>query len=180
VAERHRCPNIDMRPVPLNQRGRDFDPQPARRIDADGLIAAGLARFAIGSHKHPRRIPTCPPLRLRHTHLDEMGAVTPQPFASHRDRGPARIQRLPRDGQSLTQDRQAPGFPKPLTSRPVTTPPRPASTRGDGFLLTGEQRTPLLQHRDRRPQIPDMGGQRTHAQLVLILHGPGERPSPPR
>jgi ABC-type oligopeptide transport system ATPase subunit len=41
------------------------------------------------------------------------------------------IQRPLRDGESTTQDRQAPGLCKPLTSRPVATPtPSAASTRG--------------------------------------------------
>jgi hypothetical protein len=54
---------------------------------------------------------------------------------------------------------------------------------GVGLLwcgLTWAQRAPLLQHADGPAQIRDVGGQATHAQLVLVLYGAGDRPGPSR
>jgi hypothetical protein len=37
----------------------------------------------------------------------------------------------------------------------------------------------MLQYVDGVAQIGDVGAQGAHAQLVLVLDGPGDRPGPP-
>jgi hypothetical protein len=62
VRERHRCRDVEMRPELGGQRGGHLDADPARLVDADGFVATGLARFAIGAFPwaaHSLSLATC-------------------------------------------------------------------------------------------------------------------------
>ena len=65
---------------------RHLDPQLSVPVDADGFVAAVLARLAVGAQKHPRAIPAVPPPLLVHVGGVEVVTVAPQPFPAHPDR----------------------------------------------------------------------------------------------
>jgi hypothetical protein len=155
VAECHRCPEVQMPPVLGGQGGGHLDPQPARRIDPDRFIAAGLARFPVRGQKHPGRIPARPPRHLG------------QPRRQHRLSG----------GQAGPQHRQPTGLGETFTGTAI---PAPATTSaagppGEGGF-TRAQRAPPFEHRHGPPQVVGVGGDATHTQLIGIFHRTGDRP----
>ncbi len=182
VVEVHRRVDHQMATELLGQRGGHLDPQPARLIDADSLIAAGLARLTISGQKHPSRIPTLSPLLLGHAGGIEVIAVAPPSFPAHGDRWPPCSQRLLGHREPTTQHRQTPRLGEPFraVAIPTATAPRLPAALDHRRELTRTQYTPGRQDLDRGTQIPDLGGQSAHSQLVLILHRAGDRPGPPR
>lgn len=67
MAEPHRHGDHQVLAELAGQRGGHLDPQLARRIDADGLITAGLARLTVSGQKDAGRRPAVAPLLLGDT-----------------------------------------------------------------------------------------------------------------
>jgi hypothetical protein len=97
-----------------------------------------------------------------------------------------RRQRLLRAGKPFPQRGQAPRLGEPLGCAAIPPPAASTSSRTVfvvgrfGFALAGAQRTPRRQRLHRGAQIGQVAGQATHPQLVLVLHGTGDRARPPR
>jgi hypothetical protein len=180
MAEPYRGVDHQMRAEFGGERDRGPDAQPTSLIDADRLVTTGLARLAVGSQKQPCRVPAVPPLLFGHAGGLEVGAVAPQPFPAHRDRRAARRQRVLGISEPPAQHGQAPGLGEPLGRAAIAPPPPAPPHVGWVGELTGPQCAPLLNNLDRRPQIGRMRGHAPHAQLVLVFHGAGDRPRPPR
>ena len=103
VVKLHRRGDHQMAAQFVGQGGGHLDAQAARLLDADGFIATGLARLAVGGEKHPQPIPALAPLLFGHAGGVEVVAVAPQPFPTHGDRRPSRRQRLLGDRESPPQ-----------------------------------------------------------------------------
>jgi hypothetical protein len=181
VAEPDRCGHLKVGAVLGGQGGRHFQAQPTLIIDADGFVATVLPGFPVGGHKQAGGVPALPPLGLVDPGGRQVEAVAPQPFPAHRDRRMPGAEVLLRGDQAMAQAGQPAGLGEPLPSGGVAAlRPAPPATVGGvlGGCFTGTQRTPLLEDLDRGLQIPDMGAQRPHPQLVLVLDRPGQRPRP--
>jgi hypothetical protein len=78
----------------FDEGGGYLQAQLALLIDADGFVAAGLARLPISGQKHPRRIPPIAPVLFGDLGGGQVVAGAPQPLPTDRHRRVPRRQRV--------------------------------------------------------------------------------------
>ena len=171
--DRARQPVTPAGPVgETGQRGGEPDLQPVLvGVPADRLVAPGLVLLPVSGQEQPGRGPSFPPLSFGETGIGEVASLAQQRFPAPAHAHPPGVQLLLHFGQPGAEPLDADGLGVPFRGGRVSAHPpgpRPRRHRQPGLdqLYAGQQGSAL-------------GRQVAAGELVGVLAGAGQRPSPP-